>query len=293
MTISVASGKGGTGKTTVAASLASVINESIYIDCDVEESNGHLMLQPKFTSEESVNKLMPEIDYEKCNFCGRCIEVCEFNALINLKFEILLFEEMCHSCGACEYFCPKDAIIEIPKEFGKLRSGITESGIKFYDGLLNIGEATAVPLIKKIKEKIDNESINIIDSPPGTSCYMVETVKDSDFCLLVTESTPFGLNDLKLAIDVVKTINVPFGIVINKYDETFGEMENYLTENQIEVMLRIPFDRKIAEAYSNGILPVNKSDKIRSEFIELIDTIKKKINSNGTQMTQKNQIFAG
>lgn len=292
MTISVASGKGGTGKTTVAASLASVINESIYIDCDVEEPNGHLMLQPKFTSEESVNKLMPEIDYEKCNFCGRCIEVCEFNALINLKFEILLFEEMCHSCGACEYFCPKDAIIEIPKEFGKLRSGITESGIKFYDGLLNIGEATAVPLIKKVKEKIDNESINIIDSPPGSSCSLVETVKDSDFCLLVTESTPFGLNDLKLAVDVVKTINVPFGIVINKYDETFDEMENYLTENQIEVMLRIPFDRKIAEAYSNGILPVNKSDKIRSEFIELIDTIKKKIQSNRTQMTRKKQIFA-
>lgn len=290
MIISIASGKGGTGKTIVAATLASVIPKSTYIDCDVEEPNGHLMLQPKFTSEESVNKLLPKIDFEKCDFCGKCIEVCEFNALINLKFEILLFEEMCHSCGACEYFCPQNAITETPKVLGKLRSGITANGIKFYDGLLNIGEATAIPLIKKVKENIDNEKINIIDSPPGTSCSMVETVKNSDFCLLVTESTPFGLNDLKLAIDVVKNINVPFGVVINKYDETFDELDNYLTKNQIEVMLRIPFDRKIAEAYSNGILPVNNSDKIRTEFIGLIDLIKKKTKSNGTQMTQKKLI---
>lgn len=284
MVISVASGKGGTGKTTVAASLASVIPQSVYIDCDVEEPNGHIMLQPKVTSEESVNKLLPQIDYEKCNFCGKCIEVCEFNALINLKFEIFLFEEMCHSCGACEYFCPKKAITEFPKELGKLRSGITERGIKFYDGLLNIGEATAVPLIKEVKTKIENEKINIIDSPPGTSCSMVETVKDSDFCLLVTESTPFGLNDLKLAIDVVKSINIPFGVVINKYDKTFEEMEIYLTRNQIEVMLRIPFDRKIAEAYSQGILPVNDSENIKNEFIGLADLIKKKTKRNRTQI---------
>jgi len=289
--ISVASGKGGTGKTTVAASMASVIPQSIYIDCDVEEPNGHIMLQPKFTLEESVNKLLPKIDYEKCDFCGKCIEVCEFNALINLKFEILLFEEMCHSCGACEYFCTKNAITEIPKELGKLRSGITGSGIKFYDGILNIGEATVVPLIQKVKTKIDREKINIIDSPPGTSCSMVETVKDTDFCLLVTESTPFGLNDLKLAIDVVKNINVPFGVVINKYDEAFGELENYLTENQIEVMLRIPLDRKIAEAYSKGILPVNNSEKMKREFIHLFELIQNKIDKdNRTQMTQKKLI---
>lgn len=277
MIISIASGKGGTGKTTVAASLVSVIPQSVYIDCDVEEPNGHLMLQPKFTSIDYINKLLPEIDYNKCDFCGKCVEVCEFNALINLKFEILLFEEMCHSCGACQYFCPQNAITEIPKELGKLRSGITENGIKFFDGLLKIGEATAVPLIKKVKQKVDQERINIIDSPPGTSCSMVETVKDSDFCLLVTESTPFGLNDLKLAVDVVRNINVPFGVVINKYDKTFEEMEQYLTENQIEVLLKIPFDRKIAEAYSNGILPVNSSDKRRSEFIGLIGIIKQKI----------------
>lgn len=291
MTISVASGKGGTGKTTVAASLASVIPQSVYIDCDVEEPNGHIMLQPKFTLEESVNKLLPEIDYNKCDFCGKCIEVCEFNALINLKVEILLFAEMCHSCGACEYFCPQNAITEIPKELGKLRSGITANGIKFYDGLLNIGEATAVPLIKKVKEKIDRDRTNIIDSPPGTSCSMVETVKNSDFCLLVTESTPFGLNDLKLAIDVVKNINVPFGVVINKYDETFEEMEQYLTENQTEVMLRIPFDRKIAEAYSNGILPMNSSERIRSKFIHLFKLIQNKVDKdNRTQITQKKLI---
>ena len=291
MIISVASGKGGTGKTTVSAGLASVIPQSIYIDCDVEEPNGHLLLHPSIITEEPVYKLLPKIDYNKCDFCSKCVDVCEFNALINLKFEILLFAEMCHSCGACSYFCPQKAITETQKEIGKLRSGVVDKGISFYDGTLNIGEISAVPLIKKVKEKTDKERVNIIDSPPGTSCSMVETVKDSDYCILVTESTPFGLNDLKLAVDVVKSVNTPFGVVINKYDETFEELENYLTENHIEVLLKIPFDRKIAESYSNGILPVNSSKDIKRKFIQLSKLIQNKVhNDNGTQMTLIKQI---
>jgi len=275
--ISVASGKGGTGKTTVAASLAFVISQSVYIDCDVEEPNGHLLLHPVTITEEPVYKLLPKIDYNKCDFCGKCEEVCEFNALINLKFEILIFTEMCHSCGACSYFCPQNAITEIKKEIGKLRSGIAASEVNFYDATLNVGEISAVPLITKVKENADKERVNIIDSPPGTSCSMVETVKDSDYCILVTESTPFGLNDLKLAIDVVKSVNTPYGVVINKYDQTFKELEEYLAENQIEVLLKIPFDRKIAESYSNGILPVKNSKKITAEFMRLFQKIQQKV----------------
>lgn len=290
MIISVASGKGGTGKTTVSAGLASVIPQSIYIDCDVEEPNGYLLLHPAITSKKSVYKLLPHVDNNKCDFCGTCVDVCEFNALINLKFEILLFSEMCHSCGACTYFCPQNIITETQKEIGKMRSGVTKTGMNFYDGTLNIGEISAVPLIKKVKENIDNERINIIDSPPGTSCSMVETMKDSDYCILVTESTPFGLNDLKLAVDVVKSVNTPFGVVINKYDQTFEELENYLTDNHIEVLLKIPFDRKIAESYSNGILPVNSSKKTKREFIQLFQLIQNKVNNNGTRMTPIKQI---
>ncbi|MDQ7816177.1 MAG: ATP-binding protein [Melioribacteraceae bacterium] len=277
MIISIASGKGGTGKTTVAASLASVIPESVYIDCDVEEPNGHLLLKPEFISEESAKKLLPQIDQEKCMFCGKCVEVCEFNALINLKFEILLFEEMCHSCGACIYFCPSKVITERVKDIGVVRVGITNDKILFADGVLNIGEVAAAPLIKEVKKNIIEGKINILDSPPGTSCCMVETVKDSDFCIHVTESTPFGLNDLKLAIDVLKTIGVSFGVVINKYDSSFTEMENYLNENSIEILLKIPFERRYAESYSEGILPLDKYPELKNAFRVLHKRILEKV----------------
>lgn len=274
MIISISSGKGGTGKTTVAASLAYTINDSMYLDCDVEEPNGYLFLKPKIDFEEKVYKKLPQIDYNKCNFCGKCVEVCEFNALINLKFEIILFEEMCHWCGACKYFCPGKAISEKKKEIGILRSGFVSYKLKFADGILNIGEASAEPLIKEVKKKITAGKFNIIDSPPGTSCSMIESVKDSDFCILVTESTPFGLSDLKLAIDVLKTIGIPFAVVINKYDPKFYEMENYLNKNMIEILLKIPFDRKIAESYSNGILPVINNAELKNSFIELMNKLK-------------------
>lgn len=273
MIISIASGKGGTGKTTVAASLASVIPDSVFIDCDVEEPNGHLLLNPDFLSEESVDKFLPLIDQDKCTFCGKCVEVCEFNALVNLKFEIVLFDEMCHSCGACKYFCPTRAITERVKEIGVVRKGIAKTNSLFADGILNIGEVAAAPLIKEVKKGIVPLKTNILDSPPGTSCSMVETVKDSDFCILVTESTPFGLNDLKLAIEVLKTLNVPFGVVINKYDPSFEEMEYYLNAEKTEILLKILFDRKYAVSYSNGNLPMDDYPELQKDFIALYEKI--------------------
>ena len=280
MIISVSSGKGGTGKTTVATSIAVSIANSVYIDCDVEEPNGHILLKPEYTSVTPHHKLLPEIDTEKCTLCNKCVDVCEFNALMNAGEEIILFDELCHSCGACAYFCPEKCITEVGKVMGYVRKGKSTTGdVEFIDGILNIGEETATPLIKEVKKQTIPGKINIVDSPPGTACSMVETVRESDFCILVTESSPFGLSDLKLAIDVLKIINIPFGVVINKYDERYKATEEYLKENDIILLCKIGIDKKIAEDYSRGIIPVLKSEKIRKDMIEIVEKINSLINS--------------
>lgn len=280
MIITVASGKGGTGKTTVAASLAHSLADSVYLDCDVEEPNGHLLLHPDYYSKESAFKVLPEIDASKCTVCGKCAELCEFNALINLQTEIMIIEEMCHSCGVCEYFCPEKAIKEIPKEIGKIRIGYNTENILCIDGVLRVGEISAVPLIKAVKERTKPGMVNIIDSPPGTSCSMVETVRESDYCLLVTESSPFGLSDLKLAVEVVQTLGTPFGVIINKYDVTYTEMVIYLKNNNIDLLMKIPFSKEVAQTYSEGVLPVSKDPLLKEEFIKLFQNVSNKIERN-------------
>ncbi len=277
MIIAIASGKGGTGKTTVAASLIKSIRHGTFIDCDVEEPNGHLMLNPINVDSQIVMKEIPSIDYQKCTFCGKCVEVCEFNALINIGSEILVFDEMCHSCGACKYFCPENAIGEIEKPIGMIHKGKVSESINFVDGFLNIGEASAVPVINKVKKFINEKDLNIIDSPPGTSCSMVETVRGSDYCILVTESSPFGLNDLKLAVDVLSKINVPFGVVINKFDPEFKPMLDFLDTNKIDLLMKIPFDQKIAEGYSIGNLPIEIYPNLKLEMQDLLNNISEKL----------------
>lgn len=275
--ISIASGKGGTGKTSIACGLASVIDNSVYIDCDVEEPNGYLLLKPNITTVEPVNKLIPQINYDKCDFCNKCVHVCEYHALLNLKTEIYLYDELCHSCGACAYFCPQNAITEVNKELGKIRIGKVENNILFYDAYLKVGEVSAAPLIKKVKNAYQGNRTVVIDSPPGTSCSMFESVKDSDYCILVTESTPFGLNDLKLAINVLIQIGVPFGIVINKYDEAFAQLDEYIKENNFHLLLKLPYRRDIAESYSKGELTTFVIKDYRQMMEELFEKIKKEI----------------
>ncbi len=280
MIISIASGKGGTGKTTIACGLSSVIPNSVYIDCDVEEPNGYLLLKPVIKKEETAYKLIPKINYDKCDFCNKCSEVCEFNALLNLKTEIYLFDQLCHSCGACAYFCPQKAITELKKETGKLRIGEALNNVLFFDAFLRIGEASAAPLIKRIKNSYKGERTVIIDSPPGTSCSMFEAVKDSDYCVLVTESTPFGLNDLKLAINVLKQIDVPFGIVINKYDQCFYKLDEYIHDNRLTLLSKIPFRMDVAESYSRGDLPTLIIDDYKRIIFDLFDNVYNEILEN-------------
>jgi len=275
MIISIASGKGGTGKTFVSTSLALSIGEAHFLDCDVEEPNAHIFLKPQISKIEKVTVKIPQIDKRKCNFCGKCAEVCEYNAIAVAKGKVIIFDSLCHSCGACTLFCPEGAISEKEKEVGKVNVGKIKD-IKFTSGELNVGEAMAIPVIKKVKERIRENETVIIDAPPGTSCPVIETVKDSDYCVLVTEPTPFGLADLKLAVEVVRKLKILFGLIINKHNSEFMETEEFCRQEKIPILLKIPEDRKIAEAYSKGIPLVEGFSEYKSEFIRIFDEVVKK-----------------
>jgi MinD superfamily P-loop ATPase len=271
--ISVLSGKGGTGKTTVAVNLAKTLKEVYYVDCDVEEPNGHLFLKPQIEIQEDVNVLIPEIDYGKCTLCGECVKACRFGALTKLLKKILVFDHLCHSCGACYEICPYDAIREVPKKVGEIREGNSQ-GIGFIDGKLNYGEATGVPILREINRRIERlDKPVIVDSPPGTSCPVIHSIENSDFCLLVTEPTPYGLHDLDLAVKLVKDMNLPMGIVINKAGEKDELIEKYAEEEGIKVLAKIPFKRELAESYSKGRLLVEEDEGIRGIFERLAEDI--------------------
>lgn len=259
MKIAVASGKGGTGKTLVATNLASVITSGcVYVDCDVEEPNGHLFLNPHIIKTEDVILPMPSIDNNKCTHCGHCAEVCQFHALIVAKDKVLVFPAMCHGCGSCIYFCPEKAITEVPRKIGKIKAGTLING-NMLTGYLNIGEPMAPPIIKELHRKIiDDPRVTIYDSPPGTSCPMISTVRTVDYVVLVTEPTPFGLHDLELAEKVVKKLNIPFGIVVNKSMPNNDLIKDHCRKNNIRILLEIPYDDDIARAYSHGELLSNE-----------------------------------
>lgn len=215
MKIAIASGKGGTGKTTIATNLALSLDNVQLLDCDVEEPDSHLFLDLNLEKIEDVYIYTPKIDLEKCDFCGRCSKFCQYHALAVMKNNVLFFPDLCHGCGGCTLLCPKDAITE-----EKLVIGIIEAGkkddLEFYQGLLNIGEAMATPVIGVLKTKMENEKIVILDSPPGTACPVIESVNEADYTILVTEPTPFGLHDLKLAVEMLRTLKIPFGVIINR-----------------------------------------------------------------------------
>lgn len=295
MIISVASGKGGTGKTTIAVNLALTLsldqgNNVHFLDCDVEEPNAHLFLKPLIDKRDSVKIPIPKIDYKKCNFCGKCGQACVFNAIAVTKNKVLVFPELCHGCGACTYVCPEKAIIEEGREVGILEEGKSGS-ISFLGGRLNIGEVMAPPIINVIKKKgikryktrvdadkeIERQHILLIDAPPGTSCPVIESIKDSDYTVLVTEPTPFGLHDLVLAVEVLKKLQTPHGVVLNKCDIGDHKVEEYCKKNNIPILLSLPLDKEIAIAYSKGKPLIDLNSTYKQKFVELFQNIDKEL----------------
>jgi len=289
--ITIASGKGGTGKTTVAVNLAACASSEMdniaYVDCDVEEPDGHLFLHPQITTENEARVPVPVVEEDQCSHCGDCARACMFNALLSTKKKVLIFEELCHGCGACSIVCPERAISEKTRAIGVVRHG-TARGMTYLGGVLNVGEHMATPLVARVKEDITGDiSLAVIDASPGTSCPVIEAVRDTDYVILVTEPTPFGLSDLTLAVEMTRKLGVPFGVVINRAMDTPGIVDEYLEREKIEVLSRIPLDRSIAETISRGEILVNDNQEMRYVFHSIFTSIASKLKIPHTSQEQK------
>lgn len=252
MILTIASGKGGTGKTSVAVNMALSIENTQLIDCDVEEPNAYLFLRPEIHKKDLVHTSIPVINRALCTNCGACSSFCQYNAIFTTADKALVFPDLCHSCGGCALVCPAKAISWEKHKIGALIFGSTDD-IELIYGELDVGKPLAVPVIKAVKEQINKNKNVILDSPPGTSCPFVETVKDSDFCILVTEPTPFGLHDLQIAVEVLRKIAIPFGVIVNRAGIGDKNVYNYCEKENIRILLEIPYQRRIAELYSKGI----------------------------------------
>ena len=280
MIISIASGKGGTGKTTVATNLSRTIGKHVKIlDCDVEEPNSHLFLHPVISGRENVIAPIPEIDDEKCTYCKKCMDICRFGAIAVVGKKVITFPELCHSCGGCKAVCPEDAVTEKDRVLGIVETGTIKPDnngeeIQFVHGLMDIGQVMSPPIIKQVLTHALPEDINIIDAPPGTSCPVIAAMKGADFVLLVTEPTPFGLHDLTLAVETVKILGIPHGLVINRAGLGNDDVKTYAQKENIPILMEIPFDKRIAEAYSKGELIISCLPEYKEKFSGLYEQIK-------------------
>ncbi len=273
MKIAVASGKGGTGKTSVAVNLGLSLGKVQILDCDVEEPNVHILLKPMIRETSPVELLVPRILEDRCDYCGECARFCQYNALFIAGETAMVFPQLCHSCGGCSIVCPRAAIVEEPRKIGEVIVG-SSGAIDLVYGELIVGEALAVPVISAVKDRMKHEGTIILDAPPGSACPVVETVHGSDFCLLVTEPTPFGLHDLQVAVEVVRKLDIPLGVVVNFSGTGDRGVYEYCEEQKIPILMEIPFDRKIAELYSRGTPFVKAMPEWKQRFIDLADQIR-------------------
>lgn len=274
MIVTVASGKGGTGKTTVATSLACAISGPVQIlDCDVEEPNVHLFLRPEIDHRQTVYTMVPEVDQARCSGCRKCADICRFSAITVVGQKVLTFPQLCHGCGGCMLVCPEKAITEGGREVGTLEVG-WHGDIRFGHGKLRVGEAMAPPLIRQVRSQVEDGGVTIIDAPPGTSCPVIAAMRGADCILLVTEPTPFGLHDLQLAVEAVKILGIACGIVINRADLGDQGVRNYAEHQGIPVLMEIPFSKEIAMRYSRGGVLAEELPAWREKFANLYQKIK-------------------
>lgn len=273
MIIAIASGKGGTGKTTVSVNLSLVFEQPVQLlDCDVEAPNAHLFLREENASETEVTRLVPEIDESLCDHCGECSRFCEYHAIVNLKTTTMVFPELCHSCGGCELVCPRNAIREAPRRIGVIKKKQCRN-ISLTFGQLDIGVAMAPPLIRAVKAQRQTGMTAVLDAPPGTSCPVITTISGADLVLLVTEPTPFGLHDLSLAVEMVRTLQQPFAVAVNRMGVGDDRVHDYCREQNIPILLEIPDDRRIAELYARGTPLVDSLPEYRQLFVQFRDRL--------------------
>jgi MinD superfamily P-loop ATPase len=276
--IAVLSGKGGTGKTFVSVNLACVTSPSVYVDCDVEEPNGHLFLKPVVTHRSPVKVKIPMVDLSKCTGCRKCVDFCKYNALAYIRDNLLVFKEICHSCGGCSLLCPSKALSEKEREVGSIEEGLSDQ-VTVLTGCLNTGEASGIPIIKGLMGKLTEQGTIVIDCPPGSACIVMESIREADFCLLVAEPTVFGVHNLAMVYDLVKLFNKPFGVVLNKCLEEENPAERFCRDNQIKILAKIPFDEELGRCISDGLIAVREKQKYHRLFKELLVNLTKEMTS--------------
>lgn len=283
MKIAVLSGKGGTGKTLVSVNLAAAAKTSTYIDCDVEEPNGHLFFKPEDVKEKEISVKIPKVNNKLCNGCRKCVEFCKFNALAYIKDKLIIFDEVCHSCGGCVMVCPERALTENEKAIGKVQKGMSGS-VNVNTGILNTGEASGIPIIKNLLDgnKDVSDTMVFIDCPPGGACIVMESIKDADYCVLVAEPTLFGVHNLNMVYELVKLFDKPFGVVLNKCLEGENPAEEFCLEKNIKILSRIPFDIELGLLNSNAEIAVRESNKYKTIFLDLLDTVIKEVQHETT-----------
>ena len=277
MKVAVLSGKGGTGKTLVAVNLANVSEQATYLDCDVEEPNGHLFFKPREITSENVLVKIPQITESLCIGCRKCVDFCKFNALAFIAGKVKLFDSICHSCGGCNLVCPTQAIVEVDKAVGRIETGVYNQVI-VKSGFLNIGDASGVPIIKELLRKsTDAQGLVVVDCPPGSACVVMESISEADYCILVAESTIFGVHNLEMVYELVKIFKKAHAVILNKCLDGFNPAEEFCRKNNIKVLAKIPFNEEIGRLNSEGLIITQENKAYDTMFRELLKTLAKEV----------------